>query len=79
MANFDKHGISFEKACEVFFDPFMKLVDASDNAEFRESAMGLTEDWESCFVVHLLWQGNAIRIISARRATTEERRRYENE
>jgi uncharacterized DUF497 family protein len=28
-ANFKKHGIQFEQACEVFFDPFVRLVDAT--------------------------------------------------
>jgi uncharacterized DUF497 family protein len=26
--NLRKHGISFERSCEVFFDPFIFLVDA---------------------------------------------------
>ena len=27
--NVQKHGVSFHAACEVFFDPFVKIVDAS--------------------------------------------------
>ena len=77
--NLQKHGVSFEKACEVFFDPFLSVVDASDDAELREAAIGLTEDWQLLFVVHLLREGDAIRIISARPASSYERRKYEDQ
>ena len=36
--NLDKHGIAFEKACQVFFDPFVRLHDASDQGEARSAA-----------------------------------------
>ena len=72
-----KHPVSFEKACEVFFDPFVQVVDATDQAEAREAGIGLTEDWTPLFVVHVVRQGDTIRIISARKATPSERRDYE--
>ena len=28
-SNFAKHGVAFPEACEVFFDPFFHLVDAT--------------------------------------------------
>jgi uncharacterized DUF497 family protein len=77
--NLRKHRVSFEKACEVFFDPFVRLVDTSDHGEMREAAIGLAQDWELLFVVHLLRQGEMIRIISCRPATPSERREYEND
>ncbi len=77
-ANLRKHNVSFEKACEVFFDPFVRLVDASERGESREAAIGLAEDWTRLFVVHVIRQ-EAIRIISARPATSSERRDYEYE
>jgi uncharacterized DUF497 family protein len=40
-----KHGVSFHTTCEVFFDPFVRLLDA---------------------------------LISAREATRDERRQYED-
>ena len=46
-ANVLKHHVAFEKACEVFFDPFLILVDAGDDDEPREAAIGLTEDWSA--------------------------------
>lgn len=78
-ANLRKHHVSFEKACEVFFDPFVHLVDASDQDEPREAAIGLTEDWAPLFVVHVIRHEDTIRIISARPATPSERRDYEHE
>ncbi len=78
-ANLRKHGVSFEKACEVFFDPFLRLADAGGEGEAREAAIGLTEDWTLLFVVHIVRQPGAIRIISARPATAVERKRYEYE
>jgi len=76
--NTSKHGVSFEVACEVFFDPFIRVEDASAGDEQREAAIGLTENWTLLFVVHMLREGDTIRIISARPATARERRNYED-
>lgn len=73
-ANVSKHGVSFEIACQIFFDPFLRIEDAATNEEQRDAAIDLTEDWTLLFVVHLLRDGGAIRIVSARHATTHERR-----
>jgi len=78
-ANIAKHNVSFGQACEVFFDPFVRLVDASDQGEPREAAIGLTEDWALLFVVHVIRGEDTIRIIPARPATPSERRDYEHE
>lgn len=77
-ANLLKHGISFETACQVFFDPLVCLQDASDEDEHRDAAIGLTEDWTLLFVVHVVREEEVIRIISARLATPQERRTYED-
>lgn len=76
--NAGKHGVSFEVACEVFFDPFIRVEHASAGGEQREAAIGLTENWTLLFVVHMLREGDTIRIISARPATAQERRTYED-
>lgn len=78
-ANLAKHGVSFEQAREVFFDPFIRIEDASVRDDRRNAAIGLTENWNVMFVVHMVQEEDAIRIISARAATTQERRRYEDE
>jgi uncharacterized DUF497 family protein len=77
-ANLAKHSASFEKACQVLFDPLVCLQDAGGDGEQRDAAIGLTEDWTLLFVVHLVQEEDAIRIVSARQATTQERRTYEN-
>jgi uncharacterized DUF497 family protein len=76
--NLAKHGLAFEDACQVFFDPFLKLEDATTDDEQREAVIGLTEDWILLFVVHIALEDDAIRVISARIATARERRSYED-
>lgn len=78
-SNLRKHNVSFEQACEVFFDPFVRLVDAGDSGEARDAAIGLTDDWSMLFVVHVVRDEDTIRIVSARTATPAERRDYEDE
>jgi hypothetical protein len=77
--NLRKHHISFERACEIFFDPFVCLADATEGDEVRDAAIGLTEDWSLLFVVHAERLEDRIRIISARLATLQERRHYEHD
>ena len=62
-----------------FFDPFFCLVDAGGEEEARAAAIGYTERSRLLFVVHVVRQEEVIRIISARLATTEERKIYEYE
>ena len=76
--NARKHGVSFELACQVFFDPLIRMEDASTGGEERQAAIGFSEDWALLYVVHLLREGDLIRIISARPATAQERRAYED-
>jgi hypothetical protein len=53
-----------ETACEVFFDPLVRLEDAGDEDEARDAVVGLTEDWRLLFVVHLIREDDTIRIVS---------------
>lgn len=78
-ANTAKHGgITFEQAATVFFDPFFTLADASRNDEARDAIIGFDAAGKLLFVVHVELDGEAIRIISARRATHEERQHHEH-
>ena len=54
-------------------------MDSSAEDEAREGAIGYGEHSRLLFVVHMVRQKEAIRIISARRATTEEKKIYEHE
>jgi len=77
-SNLSKHGLSSEQSCQIFFDPLIRLEDAGIGEEERNAAIGLTEDWTLLFVVHAIREGETIRIISARSATSPERRRCED-
>jgi uncharacterized protein len=77
--NYIKHGkVTFEKAVEAFFDPFLVMVDASRNYETRDAVIGMDKNNYLLFVVHIQQENDMIRIISARLATRQERNYYEN-
>ena len=82
-----KHGVRFEEASHVFRDPlYVSVKDRIEGGEQRWQTLGivgglllltvalaLREEYEQGTPVEV------IRIISARRATPKERRRYEEE
>ncbi len=80
-SNRRKHGISFEEATEVFLDPYALAVqDRMEDGESRWQTVGLVEGVVVLLVAHTVkdeGEEEIIRIISARRATREERTRYE--
>ena len=76
--NAEKHGVSFEQAAQVFFDPFLRYLDASRDGEQRDGAVGCGFDFRILIVVHLMVEDEYIRIISARKAEANERKRYED-
>jgi uncharacterized protein len=76
-SNLRKHGVSFRTACEVFFDPFIRLLHSQVmGGEERESAVGMTMGWALLVVVYT-FREDSIRIISVRPATSRERENYE--
>ncbi len=77
-ANRRKHSVELELACEAFFDPFLRVLDAgSEGGEARQAVVGLTSDWQLLYVV-FAERDEVLRIISARPATPAERRFYED-
>ncbi|HTR24382.1 MAG TPA: BrnT family toxin [Terriglobales bacterium] len=76
--NREKHGVTFEQAAQVFFDPFLTYQDASRDGEQRDGAVGCDFDFRILFVVHLMVEDEYIRIISAYKAEPSERKRYED-
>jgi uncharacterized protein len=77
-----KHRVSFATATSVFLDAQRLMeVDTGDHDEFRWNTIGRTDEGDVIvMVVHTDWEEDGIeiiRIISARRATTNERKRYE--
>jgi len=74
-SNLAKHGISFEEATTVFDDP--RGIDAPDLYDpDRFVLIGRSSISRVLFVVHCQ-RGDRIRIISARRATASQRKKYE--
>ena len=76
-SNWEKHRVTFFEACEVLLDPFVRVIDASDIGEMRGGAIGFSLAARLLFVVHTEADGDTTRIISARRATRDERNQYE--
>ena len=79
VANLKKHGVSFDQARTVFFDEHAKLIDDPDHSdgEDRFVLLGLSSSLKVLLVCHCYRQeGNVIRIISARKASTQETKQY---
>ena len=78
-SNISKHGVSFEEAKSVFYDDYAKLISDPDhsNDEDRFILMGMNQNLKLLVVVHVYKDNdNIIRIISARKATKNERKYY---
>ena len=73
--NLRKHGVKFEEAAEVFFDPLGVYDDVSVEEEHRESILGFAFSAKVLFVVFVEREVRT-RIISARPATSQERDEY---
>ena len=80
-ANKRKHGIAFEVAESVFYDPLALMEpDHIVDHEERWRAIGLADNFAVLVVAHVHRSSEGteiIRIISARKATQSERKRYE--
>ena len=75
-ANLRKHGVSFEEAVTVFADPLAIIVSDVSYGD-RWLAIGRSGRHLTLVVVHTQADEDLVRIISAREATRQERRRYE--
>jgi uncharacterized DUF497 family protein len=79
-SNLQKHHIHFENACEVFFDPFLQMMEPEiKNGEIREVIIGMTMNWRLLLVVYTMLENDILRIISARPVSKYERKQYESE
>lgn len=77
-SNYKKHGVSFEEAVTVFYDPLSATFDDPDHseAEGRFVTIGYSSRNRLLVVSHAD-RGEILRIINARLATAPERRRHE--
>ena len=83
-ANQAKHSVSFETARLVFDDPHhLSVQDRHVGGEERWQTIGLAGGVVVLLVAHTYREEEGgeevVRIISARKATSHERRRYEQE
>lgn len=78
-ANLRKHGVSFEEASSVFADENARLKHDPEhsNQEDRFIILGFSASLRMVVVCHVYREENhIIRIISARKATRNERAQY---
>jgi len=77
--NFTKHRVSFPEAQTVFEDKLSAILPDEDHSleEERWLVLGMSEKGR-VLVVSFAERGDAIRLISARKATKQEIKKYES-
>ena len=81
-SNFHKHKVSFERASEIFLDPFMLSIydETHSSDEDRWITIGKDRNNVTIVAIHtfreLDEETSTIRMISARRATRREDKQY---
>jgi uncharacterized DUF497 family protein len=79
-SNLRKHGVSFEEARSVFYDEYARQFfdHEHSNTEERFIMLGMSDRSRILVVCHCERDGEGvIRLISARKATSSERKHYE--
>jgi len=79
-SNRNKHGVSFDEAVTVFYDPLAATFRDPDHSigENRWVTIGYSAKGRLLLVCHTD-RREVVRIISARRATSRERKKHETE
>lgn len=78
--NHSKHGILFEDAAHIFLEDTLAIEDTSARGELREVSFGRLGNGSRTTVIICVVhtdRNGTICIISARKATAHEKRRYE--
>lgn len=77
QANIEKHGIDFADAVSALEDDFaLTIGDPYSEDEERWITLGMDALGRLLVVVYA-WRGDAVRLISARPATSRETKQYE--
>ena len=79
--NIAKHGVSFDEATTVFCDDYGIIVFDEEHSDDEERfyLLGMSEKNRILIVVHRYKDGDTIRIISARKATSREKTQYKEQ
>ncbi len=79
-SNIKKHGVTFDEAMTVLQDEFSLTIHdiAHSTTEDRFVDIGLSSSGQVLVVIYTE-RGNNIRILSCRKATTQERKVYETQ
>ena len=78
-ANHEKHGIEFSHAATVLDDPMAVTIEDTRHNEQRFVSVGADLIGGVLVVVFAYSGPDQIRLISARKATSKERKQYEDE
>ena len=80
-ANVRKHGVSFDEARSVFESAITITTDDEEHSawEKREKTIGVSKRFRVLVVIHGKPVADRIWVISARKATRQERKAYEEE
>ena len=78
-SNTRKHGVTFDEASTVFGDPLALLLRDPDHSVVAERYLVLGMSNHDRLLVAFAERSPRTRLISARLATRQERRRYEEE
>ena len=79
LSNILKHGVPFKEAATVFLDPYATLVEDKVTLENEErfNIIGVSGNLRLLIVCHCYRsEGEIVRIISTRKATSSEERLY---
>ena len=78
VSNLAKHGVGFDEAVTIFYDPLAATFDDPDHSirERRQITIGYSSRDRLLVVAHT-GRGRKVRIINARLATARERRNHE--
>lgn len=77
LSNFKKHGVWFEEALTVLFNPSALCNINKHSSNNRFEYLGHSDRLSLLYVVTIERDDDEIRIISARKATKGERKKYE--
>jgi uncharacterized protein len=76
--NIQKHGISFDEAVTVFYDPLSATFDDPDHSEGEQRYITIGFSFQNhLLVIAHTEKEDYVRIISARVATAHERKKHE--